>query len=188
MMFSKSGHKRIAKVWIEQRGVPLIGPGVADILQGISEEKSLSKTAEKLGMSFRYVWGQIQEIQKKLGAPVLVTYRGGRVGGGGANLTKLGQDLLTEYRQLERYMYGVLDETEFWEVIGLKISARNRLKGRVLSVEKDGITGKVRIEIEAPAVITSVITKEAIEELNIQVGDKVEAIVKSTEVMIGKEH
>ena len=68
----------------------------------------------------------------------------------------------------------------------MKISARNRLKGKVVSVEKDRITGKVKIEIRVPATITSVITREAIEELDLKVGDEVEAIVKSTEVMIGK--
>jgi len=68
----------------------------------------------------------------------------------------------------------------------LKISARNKLKGTVKSVEKGIITSKVTIEIVAPATITAVITKEAIEELNIKVGDSVEAVIKATGVMIAK--
>jgi molybdopterin-binding protein len=68
----------------------------------------------------------------------------------------------------------------------LKISARNRLKGKVVAVEKGIITAKVKIEIKVPAVVTSVITKEAVEDLDVKVGDEVEVIVKSTEVMIGK--
>jgi molybdate transport system regulatory protein len=71
-------------------------------------------------------------------------------------------------------------------VESLKISARNRLKGKVVAVEKDGITAKVKIEVTVPAVVTAVITKEALEDLNIKVGDTVEAIVKATEVMIAK--
>jgi molybdopterin-binding protein len=71
-------------------------------------------------------------------------------------------------------------------VKGLKISARNRLKGKVVAVEKGIITAKVKIEIKGPAVVTSVITKEAVEDLDLKVGDEVEAIVKSTEVMIAK--
>ncbi len=185
-MLSNRKHTRSGKVWIEHRGKPLIGPGGADILQGISEDKSISKTAEKLGMSYRYVWGQIQKIQETLGKPIVDTYKGGKIGGGGTNLNELGRDLLGEYKLLEGYLCEVLADAEYWEVIGLKISARNRLKGKVLSVEKDQITGKVKIEIDTPAVITSVITKEAIEELDIKVGDRVEAIVKSTEVLIGK--
>jgi molybdopterin-binding protein len=68
----------------------------------------------------------------------------------------------------------------------LKISARNQLKGKVLSVETDGVTAKVKVEIKTPAVITSVITKEAVEDLGIKVGDEVNAVIKSTEVMIAK--
>jgi molybdopterin-binding protein len=68
----------------------------------------------------------------------------------------------------------------------LKISARNRLRGKVIAVEKGIITAKVKIEIKVPAVVTSVITKEAVEDLDVKVGDEVEVIVKSTEVMIGK--
>ena len=73
-----------------------------------------------------------------------------------------------------------------WEVIRLKISARNRLKGKVVSVEKDGLMAKIKVEISAPASVTAVITKDAAEDLNLKVGDQVEAVVKSTEVMIAK--
>jgi len=68
----------------------------------------------------------------------------------------------------------------------LKISARNRLKGKVVAVEKGIITAKVKIEIKVPAVVTSVITKESVEDLDVKVGDEVEVIVKSTAVMIAK--
>ena len=69
---------------------------------------------------------------------------------------------------------------------GLKLSARNQFKGKVVAVEKGVITAKVKIEIKVPVVITAVITKEAVEDLGLKVGDEVEAIVKSTEVIIAK--
>jgi molybdate transport system regulatory protein len=75
--------------------------GGAQILEGINSEKSLTKGAEKIGMSYRYVWNYIQKIEKAVGEPVVETYKGGRIGGGGAKLTELGKDLLEEYRQLE---------------------------------------------------------------------------------------
>ncbi len=68
----------------------------------------------------------------------------------------------------------------------MKISARNRLRGSVKSVEKGVVTAKIEIEIAAPTIVTAVITKEATEELNIQVGDAVEAVVKATGVMVAK--
>ena len=83
-------------------------------------------------------------------------------------------------------MTEILADREYWEVLGLKISARNQLKGKVLSVEKDGITAKVKVEIKSPVLVTAVITKEAVEDLSIKEGDEVNAVIKSTEVMISK--
>jgi molybdate transport system regulatory protein len=185
-MLANRKHKLAGKIWIERNGKPLIGKGGADILERIAEKNSISKAAEALGMSYRYVWNYIKKIEKTLGEPIVKTHKGGKAGGGGAKLTPSGQSLLSEYKKLESYLSEVLTDPNYWEVIGLKISARNRLKGKVIAVEKDNITGKVKIEIKVPAVITAVITKEAIEDLDIRVGDEVEAIVKSTEVMIGK--
>jgi molybdopterin-binding protein len=69
----------------------------------------------------------------------------------------------------------------------MRLSARNRLVGTIESVEKGIITAKVKIRVEEPAVVTAVVTKEAIDDLDLKPGDKVEAIVKSTSVMIAKE-
>ncbi len=68
----------------------------------------------------------------------------------------------------------------------MKLSARNQMKGTVINVEKGLITARVSIKVEAPVIITAVITKEAAEELNLKVGDRVQAIIKATEVIIAK--
>jgi molybdate transport system regulatory protein len=185
-MHPRDKHKPSGKIWIEYRGKPLVGKGGAEILQSIKDEESISMAARKLGMSYRYVWGYIQNMEKVLEEPVLETFRGGKSGGGGARLTECGESLLDEYRRLENYLNQILANKGYREVKNLKISARNRLKGKVVSVEKDGITAKVKIDVTAPSVVTAVITKEALEDLNIKVGDTVEAIIKSTEVIIAK--
>jgi len=185
-MLTHKKHKHSCKVWIEYKGAPVLGKGGAEILQAIAKTNSLSKAAVKLGMSYRYLWNYIQKTQKVLEEPIVDTFKGGKAGGGGAKLTALGQSLLAEYQRVESYLSEVLSDIEHWEVVSLKISARNQLKGKVLSIEKDQITAKVKIEIKAPATVTAVITKEAVEDLGIKVGDEVHAIVKSTEVMVGK--
>ena len=60
--------------------------------------------AKKLGMLYRYVWNYLQKIDKILSEPVVETHRGGRFGGGGARLTKLGKSLLGEYKRVESYV------------------------------------------------------------------------------------
>lgn len=68
----------------------------------------------------------------------------------------------------------------------MKISARNQIKGRVESVRSGTIMAEVKIAIEA-ADITAVITRGSVEHLDLHDGDVVTVIVKSTEVMVGKE-
>ena len=183
----KETRKTCARIWLEYQGKPVLGKGGADILQAISKLESISKAAEKLGMSYRYVWNYLGNIRKILNKPIINTFRGGKHGGGGALLTEYGRDLLRDYRRMESYVGGLLADEEYWEAVGLKISARNRLKGRVQTVEKGKITAKVKVRIEEPVVITAIISKEAVEELDIKPGNQVEAVIKATEVMIAKE-
>jgi len=185
-MLSNKKHTLSCKAWIEYKGKPLIGKGGAEILEAIDNENSLSKAAETLGMSYRYVWNYVQEIQGVMENQIVETYKGGKSGGGGAKLTVLGKSLLVEYKQAENYLDRILSGQDCLEVKVLKLSARNQFKGKVVAVDKGVITGKVKVEIKMPITITAVITKEAIEELDIKVGDEVSAIVKSTEIMIAK--
>jgi molybdate transport system regulatory protein len=174
------------KIWIEHQNKPILGKGGAQILEQIAKEENLSRAAKRLGMSYRYVWNYLKKMEKIVGEPIVETYKGGKSGGGGGRLTELGRDLLDEYSRLEGFLNEVISSVEFAEAIGLKISARNRFKGKVVSVEKDGVTAKVKVEVRMPVIVTALISEEAVEDLNIRVGDEVEAIVKATEVMIAK--
>jgi len=185
-MLPHQKHKPSCKVWIEYNGTPVLGKGGAEILKAIAADQSILKAAEKLGMSYRYVWNYLQKIQKAIESPVVVTFKGGKSGGGGARLTELGRSLIEEYQRVEGHMSEVLADQEHWGFLGLKVSARNQLKGKVVSIEKDEITAKVKFEIEVPAVITSAITKEALDDLGIKVGDEAKVVVKSTEITIAK--
>jgi len=66
----------------------------------------------------------------------------------------------------------------------MKISARNRLEGEVISVEKDKLSAVVKIRVDTPCVVTAFVTKEAVEELGIKKGDRAAAVIKATEVML----
>jgi molybdopterin-binding protein len=68
----------------------------------------------------------------------------------------------------------------------MKISARNQLKGKIISVAKGQTTGHVRIDIGGGVVVTSSITNEAIDDLALAVGDEAVAIIKASDVMVAK--
>lgn len=69
----------------------------------------------------------------------------------------------------------------------MKISARNTLKGTIVSIEKGAVNGIVKIDVGEGIVVTSSITNNAIEELNLQVGKEAYAIIKASNVMVGIE-
>lgn len=66
------------------------------------------------------------------------------------------------------------------------LSGRNRLRGHVEEVRVDGLLGQVRLRIGDQS-LTAIITADAIRELGLQRGDDAVAIIKSTEVMVGRE-
>jgi molybdopterin-binding protein len=77
--------------------------------------------------------------------------------------------------EVERLRGGAGDET---------ISARNRFRGVVRSVEVDGLLAKVEIDVTEPARLVAVITRESAEELGLRAGMSAGGVVKATSVMI----
>lgn len=67
----------------------------------------------------------------------------------------------------------------------MRLSARNVLKGTVVSVEKGATTAHVRIDIGAGTIVTAAITNEAATELGLAVGQSAAAVIKASDVMVG---
>ncbi len=69
----------------------------------------------------------------------------------------------------------------------MHISARNQLKGTVKEVKRGSVMAEVVVTLPDGQEVVSAITLGSVEALKLQAGDAVTAIIKSTEVMIGKE-
>ena len=68
----------------------------------------------------------------------------------------------------------------------MKISARNQIKGKLVAVDKGQTTAHVRIDIGGGVIVTASITNEAVDDLGLKVGDDAVAIIKASDVMVGK--
>ena len=68
----------------------------------------------------------------------------------------------------------------------MKLSARNVLKGRVVKVTRGATTAHVKIDVNG-TVVTASITNEAVDVLNLREGDQAYAVVKASDVMVGKD-
>ena len=67
----------------------------------------------------------------------------------------------------------------------MELSARNQIKGTVISIKHGAVMAEVSVEFDSQ-VITSTITMGSLERLRLTVGDRVTAIIKASDVLIGK--
>ncbi len=68
--------------------------------------------------------------------------------------------------------------------MAMKISARNVLKGTVVSIDKGATTAHVKIEISPGQIVTAAITNEAVDSLKLVTGGPAYAVVKASDVMV----
>jgi molybdopterin-binding protein len=66
-----------------------------------------------------------------------------------------------------------------------KLSARNQIEGKITELEVDGVMAHVTVQV-GKNLIESVITRRSAEEMKLKIGDRVSAVIKSTEVMLQK--
>jgi molybdate transport system regulatory protein len=78
-----------------------LGPGKADLLETIGATGSISAAARGLGMSYKRAWLLVDTMNRCFRAPLVESAKGGSAGGG-AQLTKLGAEVLRRYRSMER--------------------------------------------------------------------------------------
>jgi molybdate transport system regulatory protein len=175
------------KIWLGKDTGHVLGEGGATLLKAIGKHGSISEAARRTGMSYKYAWDQLERMEKTVGKPILNRIRGGR-NGGGTELTETAVKLLMEYDRMRSFIGHILEDREYSEMMSAKLNARNRIEGRVNSIDKDKVTSriKIKIKIKTPATITALMTKKAANELGIKAGDKVEAVIRSTKLLVTK--
>ena len=77
-----------------------IGPGKAALLEAIGETGSIAAAGRRMGMSYRRAWLLGKTMNACFSEPLIEATKGG-IGGGGARLTTMGQQVLALYRAME---------------------------------------------------------------------------------------
>ena len=77
-----------------------IGPGKVDLLDAIARTGSISAAARGMGMSYRRAWTLVETMNASFRKPLVISAVGGR-GGGGAQLTETGREVIRRYRAME---------------------------------------------------------------------------------------
>ena len=77
-----------------------IGPGKADLLEGVAATGSIAAAGRRMGMSYKRAWLLVDTMNRCFRAPLVEAAKGGRAGGG-ARLTSLGEEVLATYRGMQ---------------------------------------------------------------------------------------
>lgn len=89
------------KIWMEEKGEPVLGGGRLRLLKAIGESGSLKAATEKLDISYRHAWGQIRKMEKRLGFKLIAPKTGGK-NGGGSTLTADAKKIIRAFESLQR--------------------------------------------------------------------------------------
>jgi len=94
---------------------------------------------------------------------------------------RIGRKWLFARRELEQ----MLSESRGGASGSIQVSARNQLSGRITGLKADGVMAEVVLQIGEQELV-AIITRASAERMRLAVGDQVLAVIKSTEIMIGK--
>lgn len=78
------------------------GPGKAQLLQALRATGTISGAARQTRMSYMRAWTLVHTMNSSFREPLVVALRGGRRGGGGAQLTALGREVLELYERMDK--------------------------------------------------------------------------------------
>lgn len=95
---ARDGH---LKLRIDFGPFGILGPGKIALMEGIARHGSISAAGKDLRMSYRRAWELAEEINHIFAVPLIEKQTGGS-GGGGARLSKLGEDVVQRFRAIER--------------------------------------------------------------------------------------
>ena len=69
----------------------------------------------------------------------------------------------------------------------IKISARNRLRGHIASIEKGAVNSEIKIQLPSGQLITAIVTCDTVDELNLSKGEACTALIKASQVILAIE-
>ncbi len=165
------------------------------LLAAIAEAGSVSQGAKLAGISYKAAWDAVKDMNQRAEEPLLSLAVGGK-GGGGAELTDMGERLLKLYRLLsdiqQRAVVALQDRSVPLESLlgaisqfSVQSSARNQYLGRVDQLmPADSGDMLVSVVLESGLKISASITRSSCERLQLALQREVMALIKAPAVIL----
>ncbi len=173
---------------------PLLGQRQMALLREIAATGSITQAARAVKLSYKAAWDAVNAMNNMAEQPLVVGMAGGKHGGG-SRLTEYGLRQIQlydtvegEYRRflsrLGEKVHDVDELTNFMRRLMMQTSARNQFLGRVTGLNVGPINAEVGVDIGGGDHITALITRGSVENLGLQEGSEVYALVKASSVII----
>jgi molybdate transport system regulatory protein len=161
-----------------------------EVLRGIALTGSISSAARALGISYKAAWQAVETLSGLASAPLVERTVGGS-GGGGARLTRQGEQLLVLAEELALARRAVLARHAAGEALsgglGLRTSMRNQIACEVESCEPLAVHDPmvlVRLRTAGGDLLLSQITQESADLLGVAPGMRIHALCKAAAVEV----
>ncbi len=185
-----------ASVTLRKGRIGQVGAERVALLEAIARLGSITAAARELGLSYKGAWDAVQALNNLYARPMVETRTGGRHGGK-ADVTPEGRTLLRAFQAVEAELAHALAGLErrledpggagplslIWS-LSMKTSARNALRGVVERVELGSVNAEVTLAVAEDLKITSVITRQAVDDLRLAPGRQAIAVIKSSFVIL----
>ena len=169
------------------------------LLEAIDRHGSISQAAKAVPLSYKAAWDAVDAMNNLAEQPLVLRSTGGRHGGG-TRLTDYGRQMIALYRALEAEYQAALDRLtsslnegqagdfqEFSRLLkrmSMKTSARNQFAGQIVGLREGRVDFEVRIRLDDDNEIVAVITGDSAENLGLSIGMEINALVKSSSVLL----
>lgn len=178
---------------ILHRGLARAGHDRIALMEAIGELGSISAAARRVGLSYRAAWDAVQSMNNLFEVPLIQAAPGGRRGGG-ASITPRGVAVIQAYRRVQQALDATLTQLDdplaqghdphlFWS-LGMRTSARNALRGDVISISSGPVNAEVQLAVSDGVVLTAILTRRSIEALQLEVGKPAIALIKASFVLL----
>jgi len=182
-------------LWLSIAGQGVGGRSRFALLGLIDACGSISQAAKRLGMTYKNAWDAVDAMNTAAGEPLVARSVGGR-GGGGAQLTPRGHQLIARFEEIERahqrFLHslerasGLDEDLALIRRIGMITSARNQFHGRVSALAAGAVNDEVQIEVAPGLALVATITHGSVTSLGLAVGTPAYALVKASSVIVAQ--
>lgn len=165
------------------------------LLEAVAREGSISAGAKAVGITYKAAWDWLDALANLFGQPMLETRTGGKAGGG-ARLTPAGAKVIEAYHRIEAEMARVVRLIEpdlagsgisplnLFSGYFMRTSARNVLRGTIVSIEADALSADVAVAVSETTTIHALVTAGSMRDLGLVVGREAIVLIKAPFVMI----